>query len=106
MSQDDERRVHERRAIAIDVSAWSLIQPTHRLSGTTADLGAGGALLRLPGLSEAAVHLEVRLALPRRSLVARGRIVRRQPPDLVAVAFEGLDPAEQARLLAFISGGT
>jgi hypothetical protein len=102
MSHDPERRAYERRAIVVDVSAWSLVQPTLLLAGTTVELAGGGALLQLPGLSEAAVSLELLLALPGQPLVARGRIVSRQPPDLYAVSFEHIDPSQRERLLEFI----
>ena len=98
----ENRRAEERRAIVLDVSAWSLAQPTELLRGTTVDLSAGGALLRLPGLSEAAVRLEVRLSLPEHSLAATVNVVRCGPPDLVAVTFETIAPSEHDRLLEFI----
>jgi hypothetical protein len=101
MSDLSERRASARRPIVVAVCAWSLVQPTRRRMGSTVDLSPGGALLRLPGLSDAAERLEVRLALPDRPLTATARIVRRQPPDHVAVAFESLSPADYERLLEF-----
>ena len=38
-----------RRAVALDVIAWPLVQPSRLLTGRTIDLGAGGALLLSPG---------------------------------------------------------
>jgi hypothetical protein len=106
MSQHLDRRVEDRRAIVVDVSAWSLAQPTELLRGTTVDLSAGGALLKLPGLSDAAVRLEMRLALPERPVAATVNVVRRGPPDMVAVTFETIARSELDRLLEFIRGAT
>ena len=102
MSESPDQRAFERRAIAVGVSAWSLVQSTERLSGTTVDLSGGGALLELPGLSDAAVRLELRLALPREPFVVVGNIVWRRPPDFVAVAFDDVQESELARLLDFL----
>ena len=102
MPQPADHRSYERRTVVVEVSAWSLVQATELVSGTTVDIGEGGVLLRLPGLSEAAVRLELRLAFAGRPLVVRGNVVRREPPDLVAVAFDTLDASERGRLLDFI----
>jgi PilZ domain len=106
MAHDPEHRVHERRAVVVDVSAWSLAQPTVLLTGTTIDLGVGGARLRLPGLSQGAVRLELSLALPEQPLTVGAAIVRREPPDLVAVVFDPLAPSEVERLRGSIGGAT
>jgi hypothetical protein len=99
-----DRRAADRHPVAIEVSAWSLVQPTVRLLGRTVDLSESGALLRLPGLSEAAVRLELRLALPDAPLVVRGAVVHRRSLDLVGVVFEPLGPATTARLTSFLGG--
>jgi hypothetical protein len=101
MSQDLDRRADDRHAVVLDVSAWSLAQPTELLRGTTVDLSVSGALLRLPGLSDGAVRLELRLALPERPVAATVNVVRRGPPDLVAVTFEAIAHPELDRLLDF-----
>lgn len=106
MPHDPEHRPHERRALAVDVTAWSLAQPTVLLTGTTVDLGVGGARLRLPGLSEGALRLEVRLALPEGPLLAKAGIVRREPADVVAVVFDPMADCELERLSAFIRRAT
>jgi len=102
VSQDVDRRAFERCAIAVEVSAWSLVQPTRLLSGTTVDLSGGGAVLRLPGLAESAVRLTLRLDLTDRLLTTLADVVRRQPPDLVAVVFHDIDSSERACLLEFL----
>jgi hypothetical protein len=97
-----EHPSHERRALQLDVSAWSIVQPTRLLSGATVELGGDGALLRLPGLAPEAVQLDLRIALPERALHGSVKILRRQPPDLVEVSFETIDAYERARLIAFV----
>jgi hypothetical protein len=102
MSQPADHRSYERRAVVVEASAWSLVQATQLVSGTTVDIGEGGVLLRLPGLSEAAVRLELRLAFPGRPLVVNVSVVRRQAPDLVAVVFDVLAPEDLQRVLEFV----
>src|SRR5437763_11763375 len=46
-----ERREHDRSSAELEVSAWSLSQPTKRLTGNTVDLSTGGALLWLQDLA-------------------------------------------------------
>ena len=58
-----ERRDHERVSLNLEVSAWTLAQPTRRLTGHTVDLSVGGALLSLPELAPYAATVE----LPNRS---------------------------------------
>lgn len=106
MAHDPERRRHERRQLSVDVSAWTLVQPTQLLGGRTVDLGIGGASLRLPGLAPGAVRLELRFALPDRPLVVQAAVVHRRPPDLVGVVFDLLDPTVVERLSGFVEGGT
>jgi len=101
-----ERRGSERRAVAIPVSAWSLVRPTARFEGTTVDLSAGGALLRLPGLPSLAATLELRLGLPYGPLAASAAIRWRREPDLVGVELVRIDPHEVARLLEFLRLGS
>jgi PilZ domain len=92
----------ERRRLRLDVAAWPLEQ-THRLvEGSTVELGGDGALLRLPGIGPTDIHLDVRLALPDRGLFTPATVVRRDPPDLVEVAFDWLDTYERGRLRAFV----
>jgi hypothetical protein len=101
MSEPPERR-DERRPISLDVSAWSLVQPTRLLTGTTVQLDGDGALLRLTGLTESAVQLDLRISLPERALHVSTNIVERRPPDLVVVSFDWVDSYERARLGEFL----
>jgi hypothetical protein len=97
-----ERRVHERARVRLDASAWTLQQPTRRLTGHVVDLTAGGAQLRLPDLALLAATLELTIALPEKPLHVSGRIVWRREPDLVGVQFQRLSPEAQARLVEFL----
>jgi hypothetical protein len=101
MSEPQERR-DERRAISLDFSAWPLTQPTRLLTGTTVELGGDGALLRVTGLEESAVQLDLRISLPERALHVSTNIVERRPPDLVVVSFDWVDSYERARLGEFL----
>jgi PilZ domain len=102
VGQEAERRQHLRRAVALDVIAWSLVQPTRLLTGRTIDLGAGGALLALAGLDEAAVRLDLRIALPSGTLRVSANVLEQRRPDVVAVAFHPLDSADEARVNEFL----
>jgi hypothetical protein len=97
-----ELRTSERSPVALEASAWSLMQPTRSIPGTTVNLGAGGALLRLPGLSPFTTSIQLQIGLPGRPLSTTARIVRRQEPDLVGVTFETITPTEWARLADFV----
>ena len=97
-----QRREHMRAPADVTVSAWSLLEPTRRVTGTTVDLSGGGALLRLPGLPRAATLLDVRVALSDRPLAATARIIRQYDPDLVALAWETIGADERERLIEFV----
>ena len=70
--------------------------------GTTVELWSDGAVLRLTGLGPAESHIDVRLALPERSLFTAAKVVRREAPDLVEVSFRWIDTYERGRLRAFV----
>ena len=102
MGHNGERRQHARRAVELDVIAWSLVQPTRLLTGRTIDLGAGGALLALAGLDDAAVRLDLRIALPSGTFRVSANVLEQRRPDVVAVVFDPMDSADQARVNAFL----
>ncbi len=95
------RREHVRAPVTLDVTAWSPRDPTRRLSGTTLDLGADGALLHLPETSEAATTLDVTVALPDAPLTVTGRIVRRDG-ERIAIGFDGIARHDRERLTGFV----
>jgi PilZ domain len=97
------RRACERRPVALDLWTWSLAHATKRLAGSTVDLSEEGALLRVPGLSEAAVRLEIWLALPDGLLEMKASVIHQHGPDLVGVKFDGLCSSERARLVEFLT---
>jgi hypothetical protein len=97
-----QRREQIRVPAALDVEAWSLLEPTRLIAGTTIDLGAGGALLRLPGLPAATLVLDLRLRLPERTIQLRARIARRDPPEIAAVAFEHMPPADREAIVEYV----
>ena len=99
MPEDDPAA---RRPLQLDVTAWSVEQANRLVDGTTVELGGDGALLRLPGIGPTEVHLDIRLALPERSLFTPATVVRRDSPDLVEVAFDWVDAYERGRLRAFV----
>jgi hypothetical protein len=91
-----------RRAVSVDVWAWSPADPSRLLTGVTVELGPVNAVLRLPKLSEAAVNLTLRIAIPDRATLTHATILERTPPDLVIVEFDLIDSYEQGRIRAFI----
>jgi len=95
------RREHVRAPVIVEISAWSPRDPTRRLSGTTIDLGADGALLHLPKTSEAATTLDVTVALPDAPLTVTGRIVRREG-ERIAVDFDAMPRQDRERLTGFV----
>jgi hypothetical protein len=103
MSEDDPT---ERRPLMLDVWAWAAEAPGHLLGGETVELGSADAVLRLPKLAEAASRVTLRIALPDRALLTEARVVRRLPPNLVLVAFDSIEPPEQARLRSFVESAT
>jgi hypothetical protein len=94
-----QRRHHLRASASFACSAWSLLDPTRLLVGTTLNLSGGGALVRLPLLPPAAPFVDLHLSLPDGPLGVRGRVVRRDDGDLVALGFEGLAAADEERLI-------
>jgi hypothetical protein len=98
----EDLRVYPREAAQVEVAAWTLREPTKLIHGTTVNLSATGALLRLPGLADLTVLLELRIFLPNGVFPTRGRILRRAEPDLVGVAFEALRLRDHGRLIDFL----
>jgi hypothetical protein len=98
-----ERRNQLRVAAALDVSGWSLQDPTRLLAGKTVDLSNGAALLRLPQTPETATTLDLRIDLPDGPFLALAHVVRRAEEDLVAVLIEPKDPEELERVTDFVS---
>ena len=96
-----KRREHVRAPVIVAITAWSPRDPTRRLSGTTIDLGADGALLHLPETSEAATTLDVTVALPDAPLTVTGRIVRREG-ERIAIDFDGIARRDRERLTGFV----
>jgi hypothetical protein len=103
MSEDDPTG---RRPLVLDVWAWAADAPGHLLGGETVELGSADAVLRLPKLTEAADRVTLRIALPDRALLTDARVVSRTPPNHVLVAFDSLEPYDQARLRSFVESGT
>jgi PilZ domain-containing protein len=97
-----ERRDHGRVPVELEVSAWSLAQPTRRIAGKTVNMTPGGALLRLPDLAPFAATLELTIALPHEPLHVSSAVRWRSDPALVGVEFGRISPAEQARLVEFL----
>ena len=98
-----QRRRHVRAQAELAARAWSLLDPTRLGFGTTVDVSGAGALIQLPNLPLAATAVDLHLTLPDGLLTTRARVVRRAEPDLVAVAFEGLRPEDEERLVAFVA---
>src|SRR5207247_2194056 len=84
--------------LEVPFSAWSLVEPTRLLAGTTLNLSGGGALVRLPELPPATSVLDLTLALPEGPLGVRARVVRRDEAGVVALAFDELPREQEARL--------
>ena len=96
-----QRRDQVRVQATLGVAVWTPREPTEPILGTTIDLSGGGARLQLPGLPETATRLTVRIDLPSGSLTTEARIIRREAPAIIAVAFDRIQPDDQARLIAF-----
>ena len=94
-----------RRSLALHVTAWPLEHADRLHEGTTVELSVYGALLQLPGLGAEERQIDVRIALPERSLFTPASVVRRRPPDLIEVAFDWVDVYERGRLRAFVENG-
>jgi hypothetical protein len=103
MSEDDPAG---RRPLTLDVWAWAAEAPDQLLGGETVELGTADAILRLPKLTESAERVTLRIALPERALLTEGKVVRRLAPNLVVVAFDSLEPYEQARLRSFVESAS
>jgi hypothetical protein len=86
----------------VDVWAWTADEPTRLLTGRTLELGTEGALLRLPKLAADAVRLTLRIGLTERATLTSATVSRRQPPDIVEVEFDSIDPYERGRIRTFI----
>jgi hypothetical protein len=93
-----QRRQHVRADVELPFSAWSLMEPTRLLAGTTVNLSAGGALVRLPELPPATTVLDLTLGLPDAPLAVRARVVRRDEGGVVALAFGGASREQETRL--------
>ena len=89
-----QRRQHVRVDMQVPFKAWSLVEPTRLLSGTTLNLSGGGALVQLPELPPAATVLEVTLSLPDGPLGVRAQVVRQDDGGVVALAFGELGDEE------------
>jgi hypothetical protein len=96
-----ERRIHGRVRVEIEISAWTLAQPTRRLPGTTLNLSAAGALLRIPELAPMAATVELTIGLPEKPIHASGRVAWREP-GVVGVEFTRIGAEAQASLLDFL----
>jgi hypothetical protein len=93
-----QRREHVRAQLEVRFSAWSLLEPTRLLAGTTLNLSAGGALVRLPELPPATNVVDLTLALPDGPLAVRARVARRDEDGVVALEFDAVTPEQAARL--------
>lgn len=101
VAEPAERREHERFAVELDVSVWTLAQPTAMLAGKTVGLSVGGALLQLPGLPGAAESLELTIAFAGGPLHTTAE-VRWRRDGLVGVEFQHVSPDDQIRLIEFL----
>jgi c-di-GMP-binding flagellar brake protein YcgR len=97
-----ERREHDRVQITLEVSGWTLAQPTRRLSGSTVDLSVSGALLQLPDLAPLAATVELQLGLPGKPVHVSAVVRWRSEPALVGVQFGRISPEEQTHLVEFL----
>jgi hypothetical protein len=93
-----ERREHRRVAATVEVSAWSMAEPTRLFHGRTINLSASGALLELPGLPATAALLTLRIALDP-PMTTTAIIARRPHPNLAVVVFERIEPYDLDRLI-------
>ena len=97
-----QRRQHIRIDAEVPLTAWSLLEATRLLSGTTVNLGGGGALIRLPDLPAAAALLDVTLTLPDGPLALRAQVVRRGEGDLVGLSLADISKEQEDRLTSFV----
>jgi PilZ domain-containing protein len=97
-----ERRETDRANVELQISAWTLAQPTRRLAGNTVNVSARGALVSLPDLAPFAATLELQIALPGGAVHASTSIRWRGEPALVGVEFERISPEQLAQLVEFL----
>ena len=90
------------RLVSVDVWAWTAGEPTRLLTGRTVELAPEGAVLRMPSPLDVGTHLTLRMALPDRAALARATVDELQPPDLMKVVFDSIDPYERGRIRTFI----
>jgi hypothetical protein len=86
----------------VDVWAWTADEPTRLLTGSTLELGTEGALLRLPKLPADVMRFTLRICLTERATLTSATVSRQQPPDIVEVEFDSIDPYERGRIRTFI----
>ena len=91
-----------RRAVSVDVWAWTADEPTRLLTGRTLELGTEDAVLRLPNLPPDGAHLTLRICLPDRAALTRATVTSRKPPDIVEVVLDSIDAYERGRIRTFI----
>jgi len=96
-----DRRQHARVAIVLELSAWTLAQPTRRFSGNTVNVSVDGGLVWLPGLAPRALFLELSLGVPGGSINASAEIIWRRDP-LVGVRFQRMSVEDRARFAEFL----
>ena len=88
--------------VSVDVWAWTADEPTRLLTGRTVELAPQGAVLHMPSLLDVGTHLTLRIALPDRAALTRATVDEQQPPDLMKVVFDSIDPYERGRIRTFI----
>jgi hypothetical protein len=91
-----------RRAVSLDVWAWTTDEPTRLLTGRTLELGTEDAVLRLPNLPPDGALLTLRICLPERAALTRASVASRKQPDVVEVVFDSIDAYERGRIRTFI----
>jgi len=78
----------------------------HEFTAASLNIGEGGMLLEASGGLEQGQEVQLRFSLPpvQEALNPRAQVVRREPPDRMAVHFTQLAPEERKAIQAYIAG--
>ncbi len=98
-----EKRRHAR--IPLHTSVTCTIGEKHFASASL-NVGENGMLLETSGGLEVGVKLDLAFVLPdvQKGLTVRARIVRKEPPDRMAVQFFEIDPETRDLLQSYVAG--
>ncbi len=98
-----EKRRHARLPLRTSVTCQ--LGPT-RFKSESQNIGEGGMLLDMSGGANVGQELEIEFLLPQASspVKAQVTVLRKQPPDKIAVRFLALTPSDREAIVGYING--